>query len=63
MLVPVEWDSAFFGLRLGRVTAPVLDAGAAAAVVATGREQRFDCLSLLLPASDASSDANVRNTS
>ena len=47
MLVPVEWDSAFFGLRLGRVTAPVLDAGAAAAVVATGREQRFDCLSFL----------------
>ncbi len=57
MLAPVEWDSAFFGLRLARVTAPVLDAGAAAAVVSAGREQRFDCLSLLLPASDASSIA------
>jgi ribosomal protein S18 acetylase RimI-like enzyme len=57
MLASVEWDSAFFGLRLARVTAPVLDAGAAAAVVTAGREQRFDCLSLLLPASDASSIA------
>jgi dTDP-4-amino-4,6-dideoxy-D-galactose acyltransferase len=54
-LAPLEWDSAFFGLRLARLTGETLDAGVAAEAIATGREQRQDCLVLLLSASNAPS--------
>ena len=54
-LTALEWDSAFFGLRLARVTGETLDAGSAAEVIAAGRAQRLDGLVLLLSASDATS--------
>ncbi len=55
MLTVLEWDSAFFGLRLARVTGPTLHLASAAEAVSQGRAQRVDCLSLLLPAQDAPS--------
>ena len=57
MLTSLEWDSAFFGLRLARVAGSALDARAATEAVGAGREQRLDCLSLLLPAADGPSIA------
>src|SRR5262245_16001559 len=53
MLTPLAWDSAFFGLRLARVSLDTLDAETASAVVGTAREQRLDGVSLLLAAADA----------
>jgi len=61
MLTPLEWDSAFFGLRLARVAGPTLDAGSAAQAVAAGREERLDCLSLLLSAADGASIAAAQD--
>ena len=61
MLTWLEWDSAFFGLRLARVTGPTLDSAGAAQALAAGREQRLDCLSLLLSASDAASIAAAQD--
>ncbi|HZX43110.1 MAG TPA: hypothetical protein VFE93_14820, partial [Myxococcaceae bacterium] len=55
MLTVLEWDSAFFGLRLARVTGPTLHLASAAEAVSQGRAQRVDCLSLLVPAQDAPS--------
>jgi len=54
-LAPLAWDSAFFGLRLARVTGETLDAGAVDEVITAGGNQRLDCLVLLLSASDAAS--------
>jgi dTDP-4-amino-4,6-dideoxy-D-galactose acyltransferase len=57
MISPLPWDSAFFGLSLARVTGSTLDAASASEVVALARAQNVACLSLLLPATDASSIA------
>lgn len=61
MLTALDWDSAFFGLRLARVNGPTLDSAGAAQAVAAGREQRIDCLSLLLSASDGPSIAAAQD--
>ncbi len=50
----LDWDSGFFGLRIGRVDAP-LDQEAARAVTRAAREAGVDCLYLLVDAADLSS--------
>lgn len=50
MIRRLEWDSAHFGLRVGRVEAERLDRDAAAAVGAARHE--FDCVYLLAAADD-----------
>ncbi|MBX3285054.1 MAG: hypothetical protein KF703_06900 [Actinobacteria bacterium] len=45
-IAPLHWDSAFFGLAIGRVAHPVAHAADAADLEAEGRERGFDCLYL-----------------
>jgi ribosomal protein S18 acetylase RimI-like enzyme len=61
VISPLPWDSSFFGLTLARVSRSTLDAASAAEVVALARAQTVACLSLLLPATDASSIAAAQD--
>ncbi len=57
MISPLGWDSAFFGMSLARVTSRSLDAEGAREAVELARSGGVACLSLLLPAHDATSIA------
>lgn len=51
----LEWDSDFFGLRIGRVTASSLDSGTIDRVCAWAAQERIDCLYFLCPLADKAS--------
>lgn len=53
----LEWDSAWFGVRIGRVCGRHLSADVAAAVIRWADENRVDCLYLLV---DAEHQSTIR---
>jgi dTDP-4-amino-4,6-dideoxy-D-galactose acyltransferase len=61
MITALAWDSSFFGFSLARVTGSTLDTPLAGEAVALARAQHVACLSLLLPAKDASSIAAAQD--
>ena len=57
----LDWDSAFFGRRIARVTDAPRDAAALQAIEAWCRAERIDCLYCLLPASQWATVRLVEN--
>jgi ribosomal protein S18 acetylase RimI-like enzyme len=51
----LDWDSSIFGLRIGRVIAPRLDAAAARETLTWRDAERLDCVYLLIGSDDATS--------
>jgi hypothetical protein len=51
----LEWDSDFFGRRIGRVESRILDADAIAQVRAFARAEEIECLYFLVDAGDSES--------
>lgn len=49
---PLEWDSAFFGLRIGSVSPAPQGRADLAAAIAAAREQSFDCVYVLCDVQD-----------